>query len=194
MHIHHHAVAFLAHAALENVRHAKLPPDVAHVLSCGVTKRHHRGTTDDSELFNLCQTRQDIVLNAVCEKCVLFLRTEILERQYRDTFFLRQRGCWRLPGIKPDAQTRGSDEKDGGGCDRDIYASKSRWSAGSGSFGSLFGLRVLNHFRRLRISKVVAIKIYQENGDCVLYCAFPQVMQMCSPASRLGQILRHSLG
>jgi len=38
-------------------RHAELSADFAQVLSCGVTKRHHRGTTDDSEIFDLCQTR-----------------------------------------------------------------------------------------------------------------------------------------
>jgi hypothetical protein len=54
----------------------------------------------------------------------------------------------------------------------------------------LFGLRVLNYFRRFRIPEAVAIKIYQENGDAVLYRAFPQVMQIWSPPSGLSQILR----
>src|SRR5205823_6812153 len=81
-----------------------------------------------------------------------------------------------------------------GGCDRDMRSSKSRRSPDSRSFGSFFGLRVLNHFRRFGIPKIVAIKIYQKNRDAVLYRAFSQIMQIWSPASRLGQILRDSLG
>ncbi|PYL50593.1 MAG: hypothetical protein DMF32_03795 [Verrucomicrobia bacterium] len=93
LHIHHHAVAFFAHAALENIRHAKFPPDVADILNSGITKPHHGGTTDDSKIFDLRQSCQDVVLDAVRKKCVVFFRTQIFERHYRNAFLLRERSC-----------------------------------------------------------------------------------------------------
>ena len=65
-----------------------------------VTKPHHRRTTDHSEFFDLCKTRQNIVLDTIGEKSVVFLGAEILEWQHRDAFLLRQQCLLASTGNK----------------------------------------------------------------------------------------------
>ena len=60
-------------------------------------------------------------------------------------------------------------------------------------FGSLFRLR-LHHFWQFRIPNAVPVEIHEEDGNAVLYGAFPQVMQIRTPLSRVAQIFRDPLG
>src|SRR5581483_8267564 len=91
LHVDHDSIAFSPHTALKNIRYAKRLSDLAQVLRCDVAKLHYRGTANDSEIFDLCQTGEDVVLNAVCEKCIILVRAKVLKRQHSDGFLRRER-------------------------------------------------------------------------------------------------------
>ena len=78
--VYSHPFTFLLHTALKDIGNAEFPADVPQILASDITVSHHGRAADDSEVFDLCKTRQDVVLNAVGEKRVLFFRTKILER------------------------------------------------------------------------------------------------------------------
>src|SRR6266550_73961 len=97
-----------------------------------------------------------------------------------------------LSGKRPDAQGGGSEQKDGGrNCQ--IYTSKLARSVARSGFSSSLRLR-LHHFWQFRIPNAVPVEIHEEDGNAVLYGAFPQVMQIRTPLSRVSQIFRDPLG
>ena len=66
----------------------------------------------------------------------------------------------------------GSKQEDTGN-HRYVQTPKRRWRGATGSFGSLFRLRLLNEFRQLRVPNAVAMEIHEEDRDTVFYRAFP---------------------
>src|SRR5436190_2178730 len=126
LHVDHYAVTLPPHTTLQDICHAKRFTDGAQVLCCSVAKLHHRRTADDSEIFDLCQTREDVVLNAVCKKRIVLIRAEVLKRKHRDGFLRRERPYSSLFGIEPNAKTTDGDQESSGR-EQETFASKNRW-------------------------------------------------------------------
>ena len=60
LNIDQHTVAFAPDAALEDICHPKCATDLAQITG-RATVAHDRRPTDDFQVGDLCQTRQDIV-------------------------------------------------------------------------------------------------------------------------------------
>ena len=125
MHVDHYPITFPPNAALEDIRYTECFADLAQVLLGDIAKLHHRRTADDPEVFDLCQAGEDVVLNAVREKCVVFVRAEVLEGQYRDGFLQYKRRYFRLLEIEPNAKA-GDGNQESSGRDQHIFAWRDR--------------------------------------------------------------------
>src|SRR4029077_375348 len=79
LHVDDYPVTFPPHTALKDIRDAKQLTDPAQVLRSGIAKLHYRRPADDPEVFDLCQAGKNIVLNAVREKCIVFVRAKVFE-------------------------------------------------------------------------------------------------------------------
>ena len=105
LHIHVHGVGDFLYAALQQIRHAQLPADVAQIVRRAFVFLG-RSPRDDLERCDLRQTGQDFVLDAVGKIGVIGIAAEVLKRQNSDTFFGNRRSqCWH--GL--NASGRGSE-------------------------------------------------------------------------------------
>ena len=74
-----HAVAWFLNAALENVGHMQFARDLRQIFRRAFVTRR-RSARDDSQPADFWKRGDNFVLNALCEECVLLVRTQILER------------------------------------------------------------------------------------------------------------------
>ena len=95
-HIEHDAIRGTTDAALKDMRDPErlsdLPQFPAHSRA---PIDHDRRARDDSKFFDLPQTRQDIVLNAIGEEGVILFCAHIFERKDGDALFRDGRGLCR---------------------------------------------------------------------------------------------------
>ena len=70
-------------ASLQNVRHAKLITDLAHISFAAIF--HDAGPADDFQVGDLRQLGQNVVLHAIDERRVFFLVAQIFKRQNGDS-------------------------------------------------------------------------------------------------------------
>ena len=100
LHIDYHFVSFSTDASFQNVGDPEQLANFPQVVNGGIAKLHHRRTANHAQFADLRQAGQNIVLNAIGKKCVLFVVAEICKRQDRDTFF-RYQFAARAPKWKP---------------------------------------------------------------------------------------------
>jgi hypothetical protein len=94
----------VAHCPRGRFATAKGFADSAQVLRCGIAKLHHRRTTDDPQVFDLCQAcKVIVVLNTVCEKCVVLSGLSFGKARPR-WFSPTLATLPLLAGVKPNAQ------------------------------------------------------------------------------------------
>src|SRR5712691_8295038 len=86
LHIHDHFVTFAPDTAFQHIRHAQELADFAQSMRSRITKLHHRRPADHAKVADSRQARENVVLDAVREKRILFVVAEIRERQHRDAF------------------------------------------------------------------------------------------------------------
>src|SRR5207247_2841063 len=77
LHCHHNAVAFATDAAFQNVSDPKRLPNLPYTVYSSTSITHHAGATDHAQIFDPGQTRQDVVVHAVTNKCVLLIVADI---------------------------------------------------------------------------------------------------------------------
>src|SRR6266404_4145702 len=88
-----HAVARLLHAAFENVRNTQLARNLRQIFRRAFVMRR-RSARDDSESTDFGKGGDNFILNALREKGIVFIRTQIIEREDGDAFVRNsRRGC-----------------------------------------------------------------------------------------------------
>src|SRR6516162_8155301 len=90
LHVDVHAIAGLLDTAFEYMAHAQLARDLRQILRRTAVARSG-STRDYAKPADPRQRGDDFVLNTLCKKCVVFFRTEILERQHCYAFLLGER-------------------------------------------------------------------------------------------------------
>src|SRR6266480_1199036 len=98
--VHHHPIAFPPDTAFKYICNPQCLCDLAQVSRGAVTELYDRRTANKPKLFDLAQTRKDVILNAVREKRVCLLIAKICKRQNRYAFF---RNCF--PTLGAERQT-----------------------------------------------------------------------------------------
>src|SRR6266404_771048 len=168
-----HAVACLLHAAFENVRY--------------------------TQTADLGKGGDNFILNALCEECVLFVRAQIVERQNSDAFVRNNRRGHgsSLPGIcpsyrwltrkEPDRSSDNQESDDAGGQERNI---RTRFWLRRRDVGRYRTSDKLLWQRG--VSNFIGVKVYDRNGDIVLYLAFAEIVQVPLPLAILGEIFGHA--
>ena len=84
---HSHFSICPAHASFENVGHAERLSDFTQVSLRAGSISHHAGARDYFQVGHFRKRGQDVVLDAIREKFVLFALAEILKGKNRDAFF-----------------------------------------------------------------------------------------------------------
>ena len=102
LHIHVHGISDFLHAALQQIRHAQLPADVAQIVRRAFVFLG-RSARDDFERCDLRKPGQDFVLDAVGKIGVIGIAAEVLKRQNSDTFFGNRRSRAGAGSTRPDA-------------------------------------------------------------------------------------------
>ena len=72
-------IARLPQASFENMRHSQSVCDFSHVSLAAVL--HHACATDDFQLAELGQLREDVVLHAIDERGVGFVVAQVFKRK-----------------------------------------------------------------------------------------------------------------
>src|SRR5262245_48821095 len=80
--VHDDAVSLAPYTAFENIGNVKFLSDFAQIARGIASVLHHRRATDDLQVPDLRETREDVVLDPVRKKCIAFLVTEVFERKY----------------------------------------------------------------------------------------------------------------
>src|SRR5689334_18470068 len=75
--------AGLAHATFQHMRDTQCLTDLACVMPTAIL--HHAAATDDFKGGNVCQLGQKVILEAISERGVLPVVTEVFKRQHRDS-------------------------------------------------------------------------------------------------------------
>ena len=74
------------------MRHAKLLGDLAEVACCRMPVVHHACPTNYLQVGNFGQISKDLILDAISEKSILRIRTQIFKREDGDAFFRNWNG------------------------------------------------------------------------------------------------------
>ena len=77
------------HASFQQVRDTELLSDLTKIARDATLIWRHRSTADDFQIRHLGKVGQDFILHAIGEVSVLFLITQIFEREHGDAFFSR---------------------------------------------------------------------------------------------------------
>ena len=103
LNIHTHLVGRFLHAPLKNDRYAKLLGDLAQIPGFALILL--RGTARNHfQIRNASQPRQDLLLNAGGEIGVIWIATQIFERQHRNTFLRNRLASLSVKRESPDDQ------------------------------------------------------------------------------------------
>src|SRR5438067_12937805 len=89
-----HTIAGLLNTSFHHMRHTELLTDHAYVAQHPAFVWHHTRPADHFQIGHFREVTQDLVLHAIGEKSVLFVVTEILERQDGDRFLRRTLCDW----------------------------------------------------------------------------------------------------
>ena len=100
----HNARAFATYASFQYICHTKNFPNLAQIARGNVPKLHYGGTADHFQAADLCQTRENIILNAVGEECVFLVRAKILEGKNGDAFPRDRLACLPVKRKSPNDQ------------------------------------------------------------------------------------------
>ena len=82
-----HSIADALHVTLQKMRHAELLTDLARVPRVSTLIEARGSATDHLEVCDLCEIGKNFILHAGREVGVLFVVSQVLERQHRDAFF-----------------------------------------------------------------------------------------------------------
>ena len=171
---HADTIAGSLNRAFQNMRHTQSLSDFAKVGLNTVFVLHHRRATDDFEISNLGQIRQDLILNAISEVSILLVIGEILEWEHGDTF-LGNGGvlAWQRAVPAEIGRLSNGDPVEGKDCDKqgNQPATNQRDSALSGksSFRHGFTNPLLALVRQGWVSHFVIVKIYEADLDAVFH-------------------------